>query len=221
MEQTPSQESGASVPLNTETLGEIPLKIEGQPVIDGENHTKATALLMCSFDCSSEETKECIKCKRLFCYVHASRVSPNICQDCFKSFSLIVDKFERRVEDYDEHNNSVLTRKESCKRLRFDGPDWVFYTGWIDTLTDDEMQIVWEFHFFIMKLIEHDNEVRKIKHAAKIRNSGISMGVSVTTTTEKRTKKEAKPKDPRKELRKMFPKLTDEAFEKMWQLMKD
>jgi hypothetical protein len=195
--------------LPDETGVEIPIVLE--PTIP---------LLMCSFDCSSEETKECIKCKRLFCQIHSSRVSPNICQDCFKAFSLIIDRFERRVEDYDDKNDTVLTRKESCKRLKFDGPDWVFYTGWIDTLNDDELKTAWEFHFFIMKIIEHDNETRKIKHNANIRSKGgMFSGVGITTTTSTRTKREVKPKDPKKELRKQFPKITDEAFEKMWALI--
>lgn len=178
------------------------------------------SILTCAFDCSSEKTKECFKCKRLFCYLHASRVSPNFCQDCFKAFSLLIDKFERRVDDYDEKTDSVLVRKESCKRLQFDGPDWVFYTAWIDTLNDEEAKTVWEFHFFILKLIEHDNETRKIKQNKKIRdNGGIFMGANVTTTTSTRTTKTVKQKDPKKEMRKLYPKLSEEKFEKLWALI--
>jgi hypothetical protein len=167
----------------------------------------------CVFLCNEEITINCLKCKRPFCINHASRFSPNFCQDCFKALSLIVDKFERRVEDYDAVTDSVITRKETCKRLRLDGPDWVFYTAWIHKLTDEELQVVFEFHYFVVKLIETENEQRKIKNRTKLQGMPLPMGVS--TTTETRTKRVAKPKDPLTELKRMFPGKSEAFYTQM------
>jgi len=180
------------------------------------------SLIKCVFDCSSEETKSCLKCHRNYCILHSSRISSNFCQDCFKNLSLIVDKFERRVEDYDSVTDTVTTKKESCKRLKFDGPDWIFYTAWIDKLTDDELQTVWEFHFFVLKLIEQQNEIRGAKRRDQLKSKSTQFmsGVQVTTTKETRTRKEVKPKDPLIELKKIFPNKSEDFYKQMMAVMK-
>jgi hypothetical protein len=167
----------------------------------------------CVFTCNEEITIACRKCGRNFCINHASKFSPNFCQDCFKALSLIVDKFERRVDDYDAVTDSIVTRKESCKRLRLDGPDWVFYTVWIHKLSDEELQVVFEFHYFIVKLIETENEQRKINHAQRLRGMPVPLGVK--TTTETRTKRTVKPKDPLTELKRMFPGKSEDFYKQM------
>ena len=177
------------------------------------------SLTVCVFECSNEETKECLKCKRHFCIFHSNRISPNFCQDCFKQISLIKDKFERRVEDYDLATDTVTVRKESCDRIKLDGPDWVFYTAWIDTLNDDELQGVFEFHFFILKMIETQNEMRGQKYKDKLKGIKFSVGMSVTTTTDKRTKREVKQEDPMKKLKKLFPGKTDDQLKAIMAIM--
>lgn len=173
---------------------------------------------ICYFNCSAhdEQVIQCKKCQRYYCIIHASKFSPNFCQDCFKNLSLIVDKFEKRTEDYNPQTDTVNVRKESCTRLRFDGPDWIFYTAWIDKLSDDDMKTVHEFHFFILKMIEHDNEVRKINHAKKLRDTPLPKGSLQTQTTKTtKTTKTAKPVDLRAMLKKMNPRITDAQLDAM------
>ena len=186
---------------------------------ENEQNSSPIKLKQCVFDCISEETKECLKCHRNYCVIHSSRISPNFCQDCFKNLALIVDKFERRVEDYDALSDTVTTKKESCKRLRFDGPDWLFYTGWVDKLSDEDLQTVWEFHFFILKLIENHNEIRGARKRDAIKGVKVVGAFQTTTTTEKRVKKEVKPKDPLKELMKVFPGQTEDFYKNMLAVM--
>src|SRR6185312_977680 len=131
-----------------------------------ETQEVAVPLIVCAF-CTKEDVQKCKRCNRTFCIDHASRFSPNFCQECFKNVTVVVDKFIRKVEDYDHTKDEMVVRTESCDRLRLDGPDYVFYTRWINQLNDDELKSVFEFHYFIVKLIEHENEVRIINRNKK------------------------------------------------------
>lgn len=157
-------------------------------------------LITCAF-CTKEDVQKCLKCQRFFCPTHSCRVSPNFCQDCFKNLSVIIDKFTRTIEDYDHTTDSMVVKKESCTQLRLDGPDYVFYTKWINQLNDDELRSVFEFHYFITKLIEHENETRIIAKNKKKRETPYP--ISVTKTTETKTTKTTQQKDLRSELRKL------------------
>lgn len=157
-------------------------------------------LIVCTF-CTSENIKNCLKCKRPFCVIHSSHVSPNFCKECFNNLQAINKRFIRTVEDYDSSTDTMTTRRESCDQLMLDGPDYVFYTAWINTLNDDELKLSFEFHYFIVKQIEHANEIRKIEHSQKLR--GMPLPISTITTTETKTERKVKVKDPRAELRKL------------------
>lgn len=174
------------------------------------NMAPAPPLIVCAF-CTKEDVKKCLKCNRNFCPEHSARISPNFCQDCFKNLSVIIDKFTRTIEDYDHTTDSMVVKKDSCMQLRLDGPDYVFYTRWINQLNDDELRNVFEFHYFIVKLIEHENETRIITKNKKLRDAPSPL--SITKTTETKTTKTTTQKDMRTELRKL--KLPDAVIEAM------
>jgi hypothetical protein len=168
------------------------------------------SLITCFF-CTKEEVRKCRKCQRNFCTDHSHRYSPDFCQECFKNLSIIADKFIRTSEEYDHQNDQVVTRRETCDRLRLDGADYPFLTMWINKLTDEETQAVYEFHYFIVKLIEHDNEVRKIGKQAKLRQ----YPVQTVKTTEVKVRRETRPLDLAAELKKKFPGLPQHVIDSM------
>ena len=172
----------------------------------------APMLIVCAF-CTKEDVKKCQRCERSFCTEHAARFSPNFCQECFKNLAVVVDKFVRTSEDYDQTTDKLTTRRESCARIQIDGPDYVFYTKWINNLNDEELLSIFEFHYFIVKLIEHENEVRKINRNK--RNREMPLPLATTTVTETRSVKQTKAKDMRTELRKLgLPEATIELMVK-------
>lgn len=181
--------------------------IEG--VLGGES--KLQPLVTCSF-CTVEEIRNCRKCKRPFCTNHSHRFSPDFCQDCFKNLTVIADKFTRTTEEYDHQNDQVVTRRESCDRLRLDGPDYPFLTMWIDKLSDEELKSVYEFHYFVVKIIEHDNEVRKIGKQKKLRETPL---IQTIRTTETKVRRETRPLDLGAELKKKFPGLPQHVIDSM------
>lgn len=169
----------------------------------------AVPLIVCAF-CTKEDIQRCKKCDRPFCIDHTSRFSPNFCQDCLH-ISVTRDKFVRTVEEYDHTKDEMVVKRDSCDRIRLDGPDYVFYTKWINNLNDDELKGVFEFHYFIVKLIEHENEVRVINRNKKTRES--PHPISIMKTTETRSIKQTKTKDMRADLRKLG--LSDAVIELM------
>lgn len=157
----------------------------------GESTAK---LATCVFDnCTEEQVNKCRKCDRLFCVMHSNKFSPNFCQACFPNLAAIEEKFTRVFEDYDEKNNVISVRKETHSRYFMDGMDWPFLGLWIRNLNEDELRAWWVFHFSVMKLIEAENETRKINRYKKIRETGIGLvtgtKTKVTTTTKTTTTK--------------------------------
>lgn len=157
-------------------------------------------LLVCKY-CLREEVKECLKCKSLFCPDHASTYSPNFCKDCFNNFAVVFDKFLRTSSEYDPIEDTVHQTTTSANRIRIEGADWVYYTQWINRLSDEDMKSVYEFHFFILKLIEHHNESRKIAKARKLAQQ--PMPLSTKTTKEVKIRKEVKQKNMQEELERI------------------
>lgn len=156
---------------------------------DLANLVASTPALQCSFSCSEQDPQKCRKCQRLYCPLHASRFSPNFCQECFKNLAIVEDKFSRVFEDYDTKNDKLLIRKEVRTRWFLDGPDWPFLNVWINDLTDDELRVLWVFHHYVMKTIELENETRRVEHVRKLRETHVPRSVSQTTkSTVQRTK---------------------------------
>jgi hypothetical protein len=171
-----------------------------------------STLITCSF-CTNEQVRNCRKCQRPFCTNHTHKFSPDFCQDCFKNVSVIVDKFRKTVESYDYQNDKVVVHKEECDQFRLDGPDYPFLTMWLSKLTEDETKAVYEFHYFIVKIIEHDNEVRKINNRNLRKPTGKI--VSVIKTTETKSRRETKVLDLGAELKKKFPGLPQHVIDSM------
>jgi hypothetical protein len=141
--------------------------------------------ITCAFDCTEQNVQRCRKCNRPFCIMHANRFSPNLCKECFTNLSVVEGKFQRTFEDYDAKSDKVTLTRETCTKYYMDGPDWPFLNAWIDTLTDDELRTIWNFHFFVMKTIESENETRKIEKYRKLREAPTPKLVSTVKTVKK------------------------------------
>jgi len=68
-----------------------------------------------------------------------------------------------------------------------DGYGLAFLGLWINRLSDDELRAWWIFHFSIMKLIEVENETRKVKKARRLRNKVCRFGGLISKTTKTTT----------------------------------
>jgi len=155
-----------------------------------DNHTD---LKLCSFNCMEQNTKVCRKCNRQYCIMHASRFSPNLCQECFKNVQVVLDKFSRTFEHI-AANGQLYHTKETCDSWHIDGPDWPFLNLWINKMTDDELREIWMFHFFVIKTIEVENDLRKIAKRQQLANTNVpitkagqvtgQMKVTTTKTTK-------------------------------------
>lgn len=169
--------------------------------IDQPIQVDTEKLVICVFDCTETNIKLCKKCNRPYCLIHANRFSPNFCKDCFKNLSLVEKKFQRRTEDFDEVNDKLIIKTESCTQYMMDGIDWPFFNPWIADQTDEELSNLWNFHYFIMKSIETENDNRVIKKNAKIRNQPTPKLIT-TKTTMKVTKAVDSKEDIIKKLKK-------------------
>lgn len=190
---------------------------DGEDLKPGDLIPALISIVVCSW-CSSEEIKLCQKCNKPFCTLHCSRWSPMFCQECFGSngrLKLIQDKFTKSVKDYDVVNETLVTRKTECDRLRMDGEDWVWFTKWINQLSDEDLEIVFEFHYFVIRQIELANETRKINRRDKLVGRKVKLSSGITTTTETKTKKVKTQVDMGTMLRKQFPNLAQSIIDTM------
>lgn len=139
---------------------------------------------------SNPEVKACMKCTKPFCAEHASRISPNFCKDCFAELAVVIDKYTKVEEEYDEKSDSVVTHKQSCRRIRLDGPDFVWYSIAITLLTDEELKQVLEFHRYMVTLIESTSMIRTVKASQALAGQKQTRTITTSTTTEvKKTRK--------------------------------
>ena len=178
--------------------------------------SSTVTITLCNW-CSSEEVLNCKKCNKPYCSLHASRWSPLFCQDCFGGngkLKVIEDRFVRTVEDYDFVNETLVQRKQDCRRLRMDGEDWVFITKWINSLSDEELESVLEFHFFTIKQIEIANETRQVKRKDALKDKKVK-GMGIVTTTETKTRKVKAQVDLATMLRKQFPNMPQAVIDQM------
>lgn len=157
-------------------------------------------LITCKY-CLIDKVKTCLMCKSFFCSIHANNFSPNFCKDCLTNLSVVMSKFNKTTSEYDPVTDTIEKVSSGCERIQLDGPDWIFYSEWIQNLNDEDMKVIYEFHYFVLKLIEHDNETRIVKRKNKLAST--KMPLSVVTTKTSTTKREAKPKDVQKELEKL------------------
>ena len=177
-------------------------------------------VVTCAY-CSQEETKTCLKCQKPFCTTHANRVCLNFCQDCFKDVTVLIDSHFKRIDkDFDIRLNEMVTHTQECKRITLDGPDYVWYTTAINLLTDEEFEIQYEFHRFIIKLFEHLATVRKIekeKFLTEKRRSEHSAKAAAALTSKPRKPKVKPVKDLRAVL--IAAGLSGEALENALKVM--
>lgn len=176
-------------------------------------------LVICAFEkCTELDVVQCRKCQRPFCIMHANKFSPNFCKDCFSNLASLEDKFTRTFEDFDTKADKLIVTRESCTRYYMDGPDWPFLQLWIDSLEDNQLRAIWNFHFFVMKTIEAENEVRKIKKLKKIRETPVDKTLKTSKATKmKSVVTKTVQIDTADDLRKRFKKqgLPDAVVEQM------
>ncbi len=178
-------------------------------------------ITICTFNCSEQNVKKCRKCNRPFCIMHANHLSPNFCKDCFKNLAIVADKFKRTF-DYISDNGQLYVKTEERTRYYLDGPDWPFVTPWIDSLSDDELKIMWVFHHYIMKLIESENDTRNIERSRKLREIPTAKLITGQVTKSRTVTKVQQPETEeslRAKLSKL-PGMTKETIDAMIQAMK-
>jgi hypothetical protein len=167
---------------------------------------KTEALIVCAFNCTEQNVKNCRKCNRPFCIIHCNTFSPNFCKDCFKDLTIVSEKFKRTFDHIADNGQQYIKTEERTKWY-MDGPDWPFVTPWLDSLTDDELKSLWVFHHCVMRLIESENETRKIEHYRKIREAAPSTRlITGTTTTSTKTVRTVKAVDTADDVRKKLRK---------------
>ena len=137
-------------------------------------------------------TKTCIKCKRPFCPQHSSKISPNACHTCFSEFAVVVEKYTRINEEYNEKTDSVVSHTSTSRRIRLDGPDYVWYSTAIQQLTDAEMAAMFQFHRFMVSLLEHTTTVRLVRKTQELAGQRSTKNIQTTTTTEVRKTRKVK-----------------------------
>jgi hypothetical protein len=137
----------------------------------------------CAF-CAELETKTCERCNKLFCKNHVSKISPIFCIECFAQVTLIIDNLTKRDSEWDMFEDCLVERKSTARTLRLDGPDWVWYSAIINNLNEDEFKTMFEFHRFIISLMEHVNDIRKVEKNALLKGQKIVLGITQTTTTK-------------------------------------
>ncbi len=179
-------------------------------------------IVICAFDCSEQNVKRCRKCNRPFCIMHCNIISPNFCKGCFKDLSIISEKF-KRIFDHISKSGQLWHETQENTRFYMDGPDWPFVTPWIHTLSDTELKSLWVFHYSIMKLIESENETRRIEYNRKQREGQLSTRLitkSSTSSTGTKTRV-IKVADTPDDLRKKWKKqgLPDATIEIMIKAM--
>lgn len=164
--------------------------------------------------CTEQNTKRCRKCNRPFCIMHCNHYSPNFCQDCFKDISIVADKFKRTF-DYIGSNGQLFVKTEENVRYYLDGPDWPFVMPWIETLSDDELKIMWVFHHSIMRAIELENDTRKTQGLRKLRETPTPRLTTQTVSKIKKVTKVQVPETPEQLVAKWRKMKLPEATIKM------
>lgn len=141
------------------------------------------------FIAEDKATKLCIKCSKPFCPEHSSKISPNCCKDCFATFSFTVDKFTREDVEYNEKTDTIVTHKSSSRRIRLDGPDYVWYSMAIQRLTDPELESMFQFHRYMVSLLEHTTTVRLVRKSQELAKTPSNNISTVVRTEVKKTRK--------------------------------
>lgn len=196
--------------------------VSGKVSSEGSNQTESNdQILICSFNCSEQNVHKCRKCERPFCVMHSNKFSPNFCQDCFKNLSAVEEKFHRTFDDYDTKTDKLTIHKQTNTRYYMDGADWPFVQLWIHELSDEELRTWWIFHYSIMKSIEAENEVRKVRKAKHERENPSVKFVSSVQKKSNSTTKVTKAVDTPDQLRAKLKKqgLPDTVIDMMIKTM--
>jgi hypothetical protein len=127
--------------------------------------------------------------------MHCNTYSPNFCKECFSNISIVAEKF-KRVFDHVADNGQLYTKVEEKIKYYLDGPDWPFVTPWIDSLSDEELKILWVFHHHIMKAIEHENDTRNVERNRKLREQPTPRLITGTVTKTRSVTKIQQPETP-------------------------
>lgn len=147
----------------------------------------------CAFCDDTNTNKKCIKCQRHYCILHTSKISPNLCQECFKGVQVLIEEhFTKETEVYNEATDSVRTVRQECRQVRMDGPDYVWYAVLIQHLSEQELTEVLEFHRFMVSQLENAKTVNLVKKLQKLREDDASPKLTVTTETRRVQKKSIK-----------------------------
>ena len=155
--------------------------LSSETTIEQKDINNPDTISICAFDCTEQNVKRCRKCNRPFCIIHCNHISPNFCKECFKDISIVSEKFKRTF-DHISDNGQLYVRTEERMKYYLDGPDWPFVTPWISSLSDTELEIIWVFHHYIMKLIEVENDTRHVQKNRTLRDTQVPRLITQTVT---------------------------------------
>lgn len=151
--------------------------------MDSPEVQETSIVFTCKF-CLNEHVKICLSCQSRYCAIHAAKFSPNFCKDCLSNLSAITSRVPRTSTEYDLLDDKLIIRTVESRTLQLDGPDWIFYNQWISDIKEEDWLEVYQFHFLVLKMMERDNELRKVKKARRI-----AAATPIKLTPEAKTKK--------------------------------
>lgn len=96
-----------------------------------------------------------------------------------------MDTVSRTSTEYDMLDDELVMKVSQSKTLQLDGPDWIFYRTWIENLREEDWLEIYQFHYFVLKFMEYQNEVRKVKRAKRIAAAPLSVKMTKDSKTKK------------------------------------
>jgi len=105
----------------------------------------------------------CSKCKRGFCIHFASKIDPQYCGECMSDVQVSKETIHKVYEHYNEETDIYTRYSRKARRINISGQDWLFAQRKIKDLTDEELDMVIEYHRSMCNLLLAENEERKNK----------------------------------------------------------
>jgi hypothetical protein len=96
-----------------------------------------------------------------------------------------MNTINRTSVEYDMVNDELIPKVVPSRTLQIDGPDWVFMEAWMDKLPEEDWQEVYLFTYFVLKYMEYENEIRKVKQTRRIALSVIGAKPTPTPKPKK------------------------------------
>lgn len=135
--------------------------------------------------------RTCARCRNPFCIHFSCKVDPlTYCVSCMSQIELTRSVVTKTIEHYDEVTDTLRTYTRRAREIKLSGDDWMFAQRRVKDLSDDELDMVVEYHRQYLQLLCDDAERRRMEKAH--RNANVKFVIpsaQVTSTTVTTTKK--------------------------------